>query len=312
MGLFSKSKKNDGWLTIAFHGDGVCVGSVKRVRDGKASVETAAFYPASPSHSPELLERLAREMHGAGCGILLGGREYQLLQLDAPNVPAEELKTAVRWRLKDILDFHVDDATIDVLDIPVDKNAASHTHMMFVVAARSSVIESRQALFVDAKFKLSVIDIPEMAQRNISALLEPAGRGLAMLSFDGDGGLLTVTFNAELYLSRRIDVTLAQLLEPDSDKQQICYDKITLELQRSLDHFDRQFHYVTVAKLLLAPTGAPGLHEYLAANLYLGVEAMELADVFDLSKMPELAEVEQQRRYFLTLGAALRHEEAAL
>ena len=312
MGLFSKSKKNDGWLTIAFHGDGVCVGSVKRVRDGKASVETAAFYPASPSHSPELLERLAREMHGAGCGILLGGREYQLLQLDAPNVPAEELKTAVRWRLKDMLDFHVDDATIDVLDIPVDKNAASHTHMMFVVAARSSVIESRQALFVDAKFKLSVIDIPEMAQRNISALLEPAGRGLAMLSFDGDGGLLTVTFNAELYLSRRIDVTLAQLLEPDSDKQQICYDKITLELQRSLDHFDRQFHYVTVAKLLLAPTGAPGLHEYLAANLYLGVEAMELADVFDLSKMPELAEVEQQRRYFLTLGAALRHEEAAL
>lgn len=312
MGLFSKSKKNDGWLTIAFHGDGVCVGSVKRVRDGKASVETAAFYPASPSHSPELLERLAREMHGAGCGILLGGREYQLLQLDAPNVPAEELKTAVRWRLKDILDFHVDDATIDVLDIPVDKNAASHTHMMFVVAARSSVIESRQALFVDAKFKLSVIDIPEMAQRNISALLEPAGRGLAMLSFDGDGGLLTVTFNAELYLSRRIDVTLAQLLEPDSDKQQICYDKITLELQRSLDHFDRQFHYVTVAKLLLAPTGAPGLHEYLAANLYLGVEAMELSDVFDLSKMPELAEVEQQRRYFLTLGAALRHEEAAL
>lgn len=312
MGLFSKSKKNDGWLTIAFHGDGVCVGSVKRVRDGKASVETAAFYPASPSHSPELLERLAREMHGAGCGILLGGREYQLLQLDAPNVPAEELKTAVRWRLKDILDFHVDDATIDVLDIPVDKNAASHTHMMFVVAARSSVIESRQALFGDAKLKLSVIDIPEMAQRNISALLEPAGRGLAMLSFDGDGGLLTVTFNAELYLSRRIDVTLAQLLEPDSDKQQICYDKITLELQRSLDHFDRQFHYVTVAKLLLAPTGAPGLHEYLAANLYLGVEAMELADVFDLSKMPELAEVEQQRRYFLTLGAALRHEEAAL
>jgi len=312
MGLFSKSKKNDGWLTIAFHGDGVCVGSVKRVRDGKASVETAAFYPASPSHSPELLERLAREMRGAGCGTLLGGREYQLLQLDAPNVPAEELKTAVRWRLKDMLDFHVDDATIDVLDIPVDKNAASHTHMMFVVAARSSVIESRQALFVDAKFKLSVIDIPEMAQRNISALLEPAGRGLAMLSFDGDGGLLTVTFNAELYLSRRIDVTLAQLLEPDSDKQQICYDKITLELQRSLDHFDRQFHYVTVAKLLLAPTGAPGLHEYLAANLYLGVEAMELADVFDLSKMPELAEVEQQRRYFLTLGAALRHEEAAL
>src|SRR5471032_1507962 len=314
MAFFKRAKKNDGWLTVTFLSDGICVGSVKRVRDAKAQVELSAFYPAEPSHSPEMLERLSKDMQALGlrCSTMLGGREYQLLVVDAPNVPQDELKTAVRWRLKDMLDFHVDDATIDVADIPADKNAASHTHMMFVVAARSSVIESRQALFGDAKFKLSVIDIPKMAQRNISALLEPAGRGLAMLSFDGDGGLLTVNFNAELYLSRRIDVTLAQLLEPDSDKQQICYDKITLELQRSLDHFDRQFHYVTVAKLLLAPTGAPGLHEYLAANLYLAVEAMELADVFDLSKVPELAEVEQQRRFFLTLGAALRHEEAAL
>jgi MSHA biogenesis protein MshI len=123
-----------------------------------------------------------------------------------------------------------------------------------------------------------------MAQRNISALLETDGRGLAMLSFDADGGLLTITHKAELYLSRRIDVTLEQLLERDSDRQQVHFDKITLELQRSLDHFDRQFHYVNVLKLLLAPTGAEGLHEHLAANLYMPVEAMTLDDVFDLSR----------------------------
>jgi MSHA biogenesis protein MshI len=143
-------------------------------------------------------------------------------------------------------------------------------------------------------------------------LLETEGRGLGMLSFDEDGGLLTITFKGELYLSRRIDVTIAQLLEPDSDKQQACYDKITLELQRSLDHFDRQFQYVNVIKLLLAPSGSTGLHEYLATNLYMPVEAMTLDDVFDLSKAPELADVAQQQRFFLTLGAALRHEEVSL
>ncbi|HEX8406323.1 MAG TPA: agglutinin biogenesis protein MshI, partial [Duganella sp.] len=216
------------------------------------------------------------------------------------------------WRLKDMLDFHVDDATIDVLDIPVDASGMARGHSMFAVAARNAVIQARQALFAAADMDLTVIDIPEMAQRNISAVLETEGRGLAMLSFDGDGGLLTITFKGELYLSRRIDVTLQQLLEPDTDKQQACFDKITLELQRSLDHFDRQFNYVNVIKLLLAPTGAPGLHEYLAANLYMPVEAMELEDVFDLSKAPALLDVEQQRRFFLTLGAALRHEEVAL
>jgi MSHA biogenesis protein MshI len=314
MGFFKKAKKSDGWLTVTFLRDGICAGRVQRVRDAKAVVELSAFYPSDTSFSPDALERLNKDLRAASfrCGTMLSGGEYQLLTVDAPNVPQDELKTAVRWRLKDMLDFHVDDATIDVLDIPVDTSAAARGHSMFAVAARNALIQSRQALFSEAKLELTVIDIPEMAQRNISALLETEGRGLAMLSFDGDGGLLTITFKGELYLSRRIDAPLEQLMESDPDRLQNVFDKITLELQRSLDHFDRQFHYVNVLKLLLAPTGAQGLHAYLAANLYMPVEPMTLDQVFDLSKAPELQDATQQQRFFLTLGAALRHEEVRL
>jgi MSHA biogenesis protein MshI len=314
MGFFKKAKKSDGWLTVTFLRDGICAGRVQRVRDAKAVVELSAFYPSDTSFSPDALERLNKDLRAASfrCGTMLSGGEYQLLTVDAPNVPQDELKTAVRWRLKDMLDFHVDDATIDVLDIPVDTSAAARGHSMFAVAARNALIQSRQALFSEAKLELTVIDIPEMAQRNISALLETEGRGLAMLSFDGDGGLLTITFKGELYLSRRIDAPLEQLMESDPDRLQNVFDKITLELQRSLDHFDRQFHYVNVLKLLLAPTGAQGLHAYLAANLYMPVEPMTLDQVFDLSKAPELQDAMQQQRFFLTLGAALRHEEVRL
>ncbi|WP_371867293.1 agglutinin biogenesis protein MshI [Duganella lactea] len=284
------------------------------MRDAKAVVEVAAFYPSDTSFSPEALERLHKDLKAGAyhCGTLLNGGEYQLLMVDAPNVPQDELKTAVRWRLKDMLDFHIDDATIDVLDIPVDTGAASRGHSMFAIAARNVLIQSRQALFSEVKLDLNLIDIPEMAQRNISALLETEGRGLAMLSFDADGGLLTITYKAELYLSRRIDVTLAQLLEHDAGRQHALFDKITLELQRSLDHFDRQFSYVNVLKLMLAPTVAEGLHAHLATNLYMPVAAMTLDDVFDLSKVPALQAVAQQQRFFLTLGAALRHEEVKL
>ena len=314
MGFFKRAKKSDGWLTVTFLRDGVCAARVQRVRDAKAVVEVSAFYASDNAMSAEALERLSKDLKAGTyqCGTMLSGGEYQLLMVDAPNVPPEELKTAVRWRLKDMLDFHIDDATIDVLDIPVDTSAASRGHSMFAIAARNALIQSRQALFGEAKLALNVIDIPEMAQRNISALLETEGRGLAMLSFDADGGLLTITYKAELYLSRRIDVTLAQLVERDSERQQAQFDKITLELQRSLDHFDRQFSYVNVLKLMLAPTGAEGLHEHLASNLYMPVEAMTLDDVFDLSKTPELQDVAQQQRFFLPLGAALRYEEVKL
>jgi MSHA biogenesis protein MshI len=314
MGFFKRAKKSDGWLTVTFLREGVCAGRVRRVRDAKAVVELSAFYPSEASFSPEALERLNKELKAASfrCGTMLSGGEYQMLTVDAPNVPQDELKTAVRWRLKDMLDFHVDDATIDVLDIPVDTSAAARGHSMFAIAARNALIQARQTLFSEAKLELTVIDIPEMAQRNISALLETEGRGLAMLSFDADGGLLTITYKGELYLSRRIDVALEQLMERDADRLQNFYDKITLELQRSLDHFDRQFHYVNVIKLLLAPIGAEGLHAYLAANLYMPVETMTLDDVFDLSKAPDLQDAAQQQRFFLTLGAALRHEEVHL
>lgn len=297
---------------MAVVGDGVAAVSIKRPAASKPILSTSVFFPCAIPPTPETLERIGKEL-GANayrCGTVLGGGEYQMLAVDAPNVPAEEVKTAIRWRLKDMLDFSVDEATIDVLRMPGDKNSSVATHHVFAVAARNSVIEQRQNLFAQAKIGLDVIDIPEMAQRNVSALLEPEGRGLAMLSFNDDGGLLTVTFGGELYLSRRIDVSIQQLRESDPDKKHASLDKITLELQRSLDHFDRQFHFINVSKLVLAPNGAAGLDEYLSSNMYMPVETLDLADVIDLSVAPELAAADQQQRFFLTLGAALRFEDA--
>lgn len=314
MGFFSKKGKENALLAFAFDSDGVCAARVTRVSDGKPVVDVASFFSLKTAVAPELLEKFGKDLHAAlyRNATLLGGREYQVLSVESPNVQADELKAAVRWRLKDMLDFHVDDATIDVLDIPADKNAAVRVHSMFAVAARNSVIEARQALFAGAKVDLGVIDIPEAAQRNISALFEPEGRGLAMLSFNDEGGLLTVTFAGELYLSRRIDVSIDLIREPDAERRNQTFDKITLELQRSLDHFDRQFHYVTVAKLLLAPLPTPSLLEYLSSNLYMAVDSLDLSSKLDFSKTPELQSTDAQQRHFLTLGAALRLEETVL
>jgi MSHA biogenesis protein MshI len=316
MALFAKKRKIAGRMVVDFQEDGVCVAFTKHRPSGSPAVDRVAFYPHNKPTDLPSLDRLAKDMHGAhySCSNLLSAGEYQLLSVDAPNVPAEELKTAIRWRLKDMLDYHIDDATIDVLDVPGDKDTPVRNHSMYAVAARNQLIEQRQAQFEQAKIPLSVIDIPEMAQRNVSAMLEPAGRGIAFLSFDAYGGLLTVTFSGELYLARRIDVTLTQLQQDESEQKDGCYDRITLELQRSLDHLDRQYRFITLSKLVLFPLGdaGKGLQTYLAANLYLPVEILDLSSVFDISNVPDLKRLESQQRYFLALGAALRKEEMAL
>lgn len=316
MSFFAKTKKTGGWLAIGFQGDGVCVAHVARSPSGQPAVEMIGFFSATQPLSQASLEKLAKDVgtDRYHCTTLLSFGEYQILSVDAPAVPPEELKTAVRWKLKDMLDYHIDDATIDVMDIPVDKNAPTRSRTMLVVAARNQLVQQRQTLFAQAKIPLSVIDVAEMAQRNIAALLEPEGRGLAMLSFDADGGLLTVSAGGELYLSRHIDMPVAALEQADETQRNEAYDRITLELQRSLDHFDRQFHFITLSKLMLAPMGdaGAGLRQYLAANLYLPVESFELDAVLDISKVPDLQQLQSQQRFFLTLGAALRHEEKSL
>lgn len=313
MGLFSRVRKNSAWLALGLFDDGVYAVSIEHPPTGMPQVRLAAFYPTSKPQSLDTLEKVGKELHASRyrCLTPLAAGEYQLLSVEAPNVPADEVRMAVRWRLKDMIDFRIDDAAVDVIELAGDPNASVRNDSLFAVVARNSVIQQRQQLFADAKLGLSVIDIPEMGQRNISALLEPEGRGVALLSFHADGGLLTVTYGGELYLARRIDVGLEQLQDADPERRTVFHEKITLELQRSLDHFDRQFHFIMVAKLVLAPLAVPDLHEYLAPNLYMPVEQLDLASLLDLSAVPELLSVEVQQRYFLILGAALRQEKAA-
>lgn len=311
MRFFKKARKKDGWLILAVGRDGVAATSIERSAGGKPAVRFAHFLAGQPDAG--MLEKAGRDVQAQAyrCATLLGAGEYQVISVEAPNVPQEELRTAIRWRLKDILDFPVDEATVDVLAIPVDAAGARAQQSVFAVAARNGVIKPRQQLFLDAKLDLAVIDIPEMAQRNISAMLEPEGRGVAMLSFGPDGGLLTVSFRGELYLSRRVDLGLEPLLDPDHERKHAAFDRITLELQRSLDHFERQFSFISVARLVLAPSEIQGLDDYLSSNLYMPVDTLDLASVFDFAHAPELADPALQGRFFLPLGAALRTEAAA-
>ena len=126
--------------------DSISVASIKRSPSAKPLVELSASFPLAGSSLPVALEKMNKELRAERfhCINLMAANEYQLLSVEAPNVPADELKTAIRWRLKDMLDFHIDDATVDVLDVPLDKSASNRSHQMYAVAARNQVIEQRQ------------------------------------------------------------------------------------------------------------------------------------------------------------------------
>ncbi len=305
------SKRESGELAAV----NLCAGRIEiaNVRRNGAERPVVEFFSVHPSGNDEAetLQRLRRELHleRFRCATLLPALQYQLQLLDAPNVPDAELKSAVRWKLKDFLEYPVESATVDVVQIPADANAPTRGRSVYAVSARNADIESRMKLFAQAKIPLRVIEIPEMAQRNLAALFEADHRALAMLSFGEEGGLLTFSARAELYLSRRVDVSLEQLTLAAGDMREQMFERIALELQRSLDHFDRQFSNVPVARLLLGPVPAEiGLRQYLADNLSAQVDSVDLGEVLDFHRVPDLREPGEQMQRWQTLGAALRSD----
>ncbi len=301
-----------GWLALGLYPDRVDVVHVRR-GSGKPQIALCDTYRKEGSDSATLA-RLRKELKldQYRCTTLLKTENYQVHQIDAPNVPAAEMKTAARWRVKDIIDYPLDAATVDVLDIPVDRNAPARNHSIYAVTTRNSVVEACIKPFSEAGLPLQAIDIPDLAQRNVAALFEPKDRGVAMLGFYEKEGILTFTSGGELYVARRIEISLAQLMEGNAERRTEYFERIALELQRSLDNFDRQYSYVPIAKLLLTPLPRDiGLQQYLAANIYVPVETVDLGAVLDYPAAPELRHPERQAQCLAMIGAALRDDEVA-
>ncbi len=305
-----KPRQKEGWFAFAPIENGVCLALVKRRQGAKPEVTVCEIHSdvTLEAHS---FERTVKPLYlkKQRCSTLLEPHDFQIYSLEAPRVPEAEMKLAIRWRVKDMIGFPLDDATVEVLDIPTDKYAPGRTRTMYAVVARNEIIRQRANLCEESHVPLSAIDIPEMAQRNIAAFFEREGLALALLAFDQHGGLLTFTAGGELYLSRRFDMPARQFREADGEVAlQLLMNRIMLELQRSLDYFDRQFHFIPFDRLLLAPLPANiGLRDYLAENLSITVDYCDLDQVLDFSLATPLAS-EEKIQCFHTLGAALRLE----
>lgn len=294
--------------------DGIAV-AVVRPGDGVApQLERCAFQPFAPEEDARrTLQRLARaqRLQGLPVSSTLDIQSYSLLLVEAPDVPPAELRAAMRWRIKDLIDFHVDDAVIDVFEVPARRSGGGR--LMYAVAARAALVRQRVDQLLDAGLKLDCIDIPELALRNITALLPEDVGGVALVYLRPEGGLVAVTRQGTLFLSRQMEVGTAGVLDAKVSEEQRSdwLDAVVVEIQRSLDYYESHFGQPPVAGVVLSPMARelPGAVEHLAGQLGAPVRMLDVNDIIDSSAAPDH---ELQYRCLLAIGAALRREERSL
>lgn len=298
-------KRVEGWMSIVRSGDRIDLAHVIFPIGKRPEIRLCESFRVEGEEGVAL-NRLAqsRGLKRYRCTSLLGESQYRMVQLESPVVPAEERVQALRWRLKDMVDFPVEGAAIAVADIPTEGGRQAN---VFAIIAPQSVVAGRMAAFHAAHVPLEAIDIPEMAVRNVAALFEEANRGLAFLVMQAGESLLTISFGGELYLARRIEVSAQGMADADVERRQQMLERLALELQRTLDNFDRQYGFISVSRLLVCSEfDTDGTVAALGQNLYLPVQAANLSTVAGFDGIPELRSSERQAQSLLAIGAALR------
>ncbi len=292
--LFQSSKSR---LALAQSGAGYHVAAITWT-DNQPVVEQFIMQPGN-LWSADNLKQLHKNFKPGRKAVtaLLAAPEYQLLPQEAPNVPHQEMLESVRWQIRDQLNCSAEDASIDIMRIPRGLNDQGRS--VYAVAAAGELIRERTALIERACFNLTTFDIPEMAQRNISALYEQQSEGLAMLSRESDEYLLTITADQELCMTRRIGTGAAA--------RQGDWSALAREVERSLSYFSRHFGK-PVSRLILAVEKQSDFNAALQAQLETAVEPLHLDDVVDISTAPELADVAMVVQALPVIGAALRRE----
>lgn len=293
------------------------------------------------AEEPEARAKAIRSLglHAGEVLALLEPSQYQILKVDTPNVPTAELKAAARWLVKELVDVHLDDLTLDVMHVGGD---VQRTHrQLFVVAARNTAIKALSNTCEAADLNLNVVDSWECALRNVQTAQARADampeRATAALLMQGEQCLLTISVEGELFFTRRLDGdprltarATGNLTPKPQEEAPLGFEYtpgtslsgmgmgedseesvLIIELQRSIDLWERSWPELPLARLyLLTAEHGDQLASLMQRELGLRTMAIQLPTLF--SGIAVDADAAELSECLPLLGAALRQEARAL
>ena len=300
---------------IACHEQGVALCHAVPV-DGELRIAKLEFAQLDESKRCEFVKNWVNrhKLKFADSYIVLSQHEYELELIEAPPVEPDEMLEAVRWRLKDLISIPVEEAVIDIFHLPEDAYRG-RKKMLYVVAASKDTIENKIKLIKDAGLDLQVIDIEELALRNLSLFVPGHEQGtVAFLSMKENNGHIHMFCHENMYLTRSIEMGYASFVPQENDQWQIeredhgsMVERYILDVQRSLDYYESQVGKGIANKLYVLPSemDESDIVTHLQAMLTQDVANFDCKDIVPFTEgvEPSLA---QQALCLPAIGAVFR------
>lgn len=316
-------------LVLAWDGQTLSYVQARQEGPGRHRVQRFGVLRAQGDKPSEDLARqlMLTGLRGKTVRAMLRPAQYQVLQIDAPAVPPEELRTAARWQIRELVNQHIDDLTLDVLKVGDEKVRASGS--IFVVAAPNAVIRGVMETAQAARCEVDVVDIQDLAQRNLQSALArrsgtPERANAAIVMTDDGHALLTICAHEELFYTRRIDLGAGFMQAPwgvsavgnedsgltSTGAENELTQRLVVEIQRSLDLWDRTWPMLVLDRISVqAGARTAEMAGWLSQELGQSVTPLDVTALFP--GFEGGSEADRQHCWPL-LGVLLRSESRPL
>lgn len=304
MQLFRKKAKSMSRVGIIVVGDKLAIAEVEDRAGSPYLLNCERLVLPAEKDAGKVLAKAVKDMglEGKQCSFVLNRKDYNLHLVEAPEVEPDELRAAVRWKIKDLLDMKVEDAAIDVFQVPED--AYRGRKMVYVVAAHKTRVKNIVDMVTDSGLELAVIDIPELVMHNLARYYIDDEYGVAFMDLRRTGSTMNISRGGELYLTRRINTQLDPDVMQTPDWESLR-DRLILEVQRSLDYYESQMGKNPITRIVITQRqyDTAAMVDALNGMLTAEVSALDLAETLDgnVELNPEFQQI-----CMSAIGATLR------
>lgn len=224
------------------------------------------------------------------CQIIMPVSQYQIVQIDKPNVPDAEIAAALKWQVKDLVTIPVEDMIIDYFDGPTIAGDAK----LNVVCASKNYLTQLVSTLSEDELHLKTISTEEFA---FASLVEKQGTAVLLVCQQpNEEIMLMIVKKGKVYFHRRLRGFAQIDKQSEQELAMGTIDSLSLEIQRSTDYFERQLKQAPIKAIqVIVPMANENiLVEKLAQNTHIPVQLLVL---------PELHQA--QRKYAAAIGATL-------
>ncbi len=243
----------------------------------------------------DVFNHLTKEHDASGnCHLVLSAKNNQVVQIDKPQVPDEEINAAVKWQIKDLVSIAPDDMIVDYYEAPY---LASGVEKINVVCANKHELSQYVEHLNQHHLTVKTITIEEFAFASLMPIQSDAR--LMVCKQPGEDMLVLIIKDGSLYFYRRLR-GLERIEEKSQDDLALVVDSLSLEIQRSTDYFERQLKQAPIRSIevLVPMENEAYLARCLAENTNVAVNLFTMPQGF-----------EEQREHAVCIGVTRLHHQ---